>query len=343
MKSTFRAVAVPAALVFLARGPSVVAGQEARPVGSIDFFGQKGLDEGAARSALAIRKGQVVAIEERAKVRAEISDRVRQAVGHEPTDVTFVCCEHGARSVFIGLPGESSQRVTYHPAPAGASRFPPTILRLRDDLERALKDGVFRGNAEEDDSAGFALATDPAARSMQMKLREYALRNESTILDVLEHASDAEQRSFAATALGYASQSPRQIGALVRASFDPADDVRNNAVRALSTLVFGIPAVARDIPVDGFISLLRSRTWSDRNKSIGLFLGLTATRDDALLAKLRAEALDALLEMGRWSSKGHAMAARIVLARIAGFDDKQLGLALSTGDGDEILEAFAPR
>jgi len=102
--------------------------------------------------------------------------------------------------------------------------------------------------------------------------------------------------------------------------------------------------LSSEIPVRQFIPLLRSGTWSDRNKAGNLFVSLTATRDDAVLATLRAEALDSLLEMGRWRSKGHAMAARVVLARMAGFDDQRLGRALSPGGNvDEILNAFEPR
>jgi hypothetical protein len=231
----------------------------------------------------------------------------------------------------------------YNTAPTGTSTFPAAVLELRDELDKALKDAVFRGNAAEDDSAGFALASDPAARSKQMALRDYALPNDAVILDVLETSADPRQRSFAATALGYAARSPRQIAALVRASFDPEDDVRNNAVRALDVLSSATPDVGSEIPMDRFIQLLASGTWSDRNKGGNLFLLLSRSREAGLLTKLRAEALDSLFEMAGWRSKGHAAPARVILGRIAGIDEQHLNeLVFLRGTADEILSAFAP-
>ena len=80
----------------------------------------------------------------------------------------------------------------------------------------------------------------------------------------------------------------------------------------------------RDGYIVRFARLVTSGTWTDRNKAAGLLMALTRTRDAETLRKLRAEALDALVEMAKWRSLGHAMTARLVLGRIAGVDESRL-------------------
>jgi selenoprotein W-related protein len=105
---------------------------------------------------------------------------------------------------------------------------------------------------------------------------------------VLESSSNAEQRAIAAQFMGYVHSSAAQINALVRASHDPEEDVRNNATRALWVLAASSPKRAERIPADGFIEMLYSRSWTDRNKSSLLLEVLTRSRDPKLLAQLRS-------------------------------------------------------
>ena len=79
-------------------------------------------------------------------------------------------------------------------------------------------------------------------------MRDYALKNEAVIFRVLESSSDNEQRAIAAHALGYARASRRQVAGLVRASLDPDELVRNNAVRALAVLVGARTEFVRQVP-----------------------------------------------------------------------------------------------
>jgi hypothetical protein len=70
------------------------------------------------------------------------------------------------------------------------------------------------------------------------------------ILQVLASSSDARHRAIAAQTLGYGRQSNGQIDALVRASLDGDDEVRNDAVRALWVLAGAKPSLAKSIPLD---------------------------------------------------------------------------------------------
>jgi hypothetical protein len=221
-------------------------------------------------------------------------------------------------------------------------RLPGTAVRLQKTLDDALMKAIVNGQAGEDDSEGYALASDPDTRKAQLAIRDYARQNDALVLRVLRSASDGEHRAAAALLLGYGRQSDEQIDALVRASLDPHEGVRNNAVRALGVLARGEPALAQRIPSAPFIGLLRSGAWLDHNKGSLLLLdALTTRRDPQLLAQLRTTALDSLLEMGRWRNKGHAVAALAILGRIAGIDEDRLNRLLSEGKADEILGASA--
>jgi hypothetical protein len=95
--------------------------------------------------------------------------------------------------------------------------------------------------------------------------------------------------------------------------------------------------------VTPFIGLLKSGSWGDHNKASLLLTALTKSRDSKVLAELRSEALDALIEMARWRSDGHAEAARLLLGRIAGIEEDRLNKLIDAGQVDAILDALHPR
>jgi hypothetical protein len=195
----------------------------------IEFFGNKGIDTEAVRKAIPVHEGDDYAGDETKK-------KVRQAVngtlGRDPTDVQGICCnENGDRVLFIGLPGSTNKSFSYNPEPKGVARLSSEITTLHNRLCEALEAAVRKGGdaAREDDSRGYALAYDPASRSLQFKLRHYALAHESEMLSVLESSADVKQRLISADAIGYARKSTRQIAALVWAARDPDNDVREEA------------------------------------------------------------------------------------------------------------------
>jgi hypothetical protein len=140
--------------------------------------------------------------------------------------------------------------------------------------------------------------------------------------------------------LGYGRQSDRQVDALVHASLDADAGVRNNAERALWVLATGKPAIIPRISPEPFVRLLRSGAWLDHNKASLVLVALTTTRDPQLLAQLRADALDPLLEMGRWGYAGHAEAALMILGRMAGIEEAALVKLLESGQPAAILSKF---
>jgi hypothetical protein len=188
---------------------SILAGQSDNKhlVGSVDFFGYKGIAVAPIRAALPLREGDTFpGARSTDEWKRAIRESVRQVIGREPTDVGLVCCDgQGNWTIYIGLPGKTSVPLDYNPAPRGDGRLPIEVLKLDEEMEAARLANVTGNNrAKEDDSQGYTLSYDPTLRSKQLAIREYALQSEALLLRVLDSSSDARQRAVAATALGYA-------------------------------------------------------------------------------------------------------------------------------------------
>ncbi|MGP0072418.1 MAG: HEAT repeat domain-containing protein [Bryobacteraceae bacterium] len=277
-------------------------------IAEIEFFGYKGIDVEAVRKA---------------------------------RSASNICCDkQGDTFLYIGLAGQCSRTFTLNPKPTEKIQVSQELAALSQQMDEAENAAVHSGNAiEEQPSPGYRLPKDPQARKATLAIRQYALQHEDELYRVLESSSDGEQRAIAADALGFANRSERQVAALVHASRDANDDVRNNATRALGEMAMAGGAVTSQIPADAFIEMLWSGDWFDRNKASGLLMMLTASRDPKLLSRLRTEALDPLIEIARWDND-HALAARLILGRMAGISDIEL-VKLVYEDPGKILGMLA--
>jgi hypothetical protein len=328
-------------LIILLLAVVALAQENHRRIGQIDFYGYAGLDLEKVRAALPLREGD----DFRDSDFVETLDRIRAAIttviGQPPTDIALVCCDdQGGQMIYIGLPGKSMRMVPYNPPPKGPARFPVGVINLYQQTMATSSQDVRKGTSKEDESKGYALSSNPELRAKQLATREYATHHERLVLRVLASSRDAEQRIVAAHILGYARQSKEQIGALVRASYDADDTVRNNAIRALAVLAQSNSRVAVRIPAEHFVAMLNSGSWTDRNKAGFLLDELSSRRNPKLLSRLRSQALDSLIEMARWRSRGHAGTARILLGRIAGIEETSLQQRVGAGEVDQIINAL---
>jgi hypothetical protein len=66
---------------------------------------------------------------------------------------------------------------------------------------------------------------------------------------------------------------------------------------------------------------------------------MTIGRDPKLLAKIREQALEQVIEMATWTEYGHAAAARLVLGRVAGIPEEKLGEMAKEASADPIVAA----
>jgi hypothetical protein len=315
-----------------------IAQNQSFVIGEISFFGYAGLPVDQIRSSLPIHEGGSIAIQDVGKTKAELARSVQRTIGRAATDVVVVCCDdHGKMMIFVGLPGQSSRKFQYNSAPKEPIKLPQTMLDLYAQT-MALTLEALQKQPGEDRSKGYSLSAYAPLREKEMSIREFAVGNEVLIRRVLRSSAKREDRRAAAYALGYAQQSKAQVLALVSASRDPDDEVRNNAMRALGVLATSSKTLAAWIPAGHIVAMLNSGIWADRNKAGFLMNVLSASRDPRLLRALRSEALPSLVEMARWKDPGHASDARMILGRIANIEENVLA-KLATDNVEEIIRA----
>jgi hypothetical protein len=339
-----------AALLFIilcALGAPARAQEPIVRIGEIEFFGVQGFALNTIRAALPVAEGQEIRPDDAARIKTDIAASIKQIIGRAATDVEFVCCDdHGAAMIYIGLASTAAANFRYRPTPASSAQL-ETIARLTDDAVRLYEEETklnveaLQTQAAEEHAKGYALSLYPPLRARQLALREYALKHEGLLRRVLLQSTDAKQRAMAAYILGYARQSSGQITALVNASRDASEGVRNNAMRALGVLAQSSATIARSIPADTFIGMLSSGIWTDRNKASFLLSIMSANRDPRLLRQLRARALPALIEMARWRDHGHADNSRLILGRLGGIEEGELLKLVVENKTDEIIRRLS--
>ena len=312
---------------------------ESLTIGAVDFYGLSGLNVNQIRDALPLREGDQLSRSSKATAVERLAEALKRVTGREPSDIATICCDdRGRLMIYIGLRDESVRQTIYNNSPRGSALLPQAALDVQRDAEQAWLNAMKKGVTGEDDSRGYALSLDPEARTKQLALHAYVVRHSPMVRRVLASSRVVEHRRSAAEMLGYAERSPKQIAALIRASHDVDDGVRNNAIRALVVLARSSSEAAAIIPGECFVGLLNSGLWTDRNKSAELLFVLTAQRDPQLLACLRQHALTSLVEMARWSNPGHASGARLMLGRIAGIEERTLITML--GNPESIISAL---
>lgn len=318
-------------------------------IGIIDFYGLGRVSEREAREALTVKEGDKVSFDggERPAFLAASERRLSTVPGVVRAHPKLVCCEEGRAIVYVGIEEKGRAATTFRPAPTGSARLAADIVKDGENLDTAAMAAVQRGDAEEDDSKGHALFHDPAARAIQERFVGYAARDLPQLRRVLRESSDAGQRALAAQVMAYVTNKDRVVGDLAQAMSDPDEDVRNNAMRALAVFANAAPAARpkTPIPYEGFVALLNSPVWTDRNKASLALLRLSERREPRLLEQLRREALVPLVEMARWKSPGHAMPALMILGRIAGLSDEVAASASASplAEREAVIKAALDR
>lgn len=309
-------------------------------IGHIYFYGYAGMNLRMVEAHLPVRSGEIVNVNSFDSERKLIRKSVLDATGRPPTDIAAVCCDRNRHLlIYIGLGGASSRKLRQRKAPVGNDHLDKEGLQLYDRDTAALAKAVENGNAGEDDSHGYALATDPASRKIQLEMRAYAVDRAPELERVLRNSGNPHQREVSAFLLGYAERSGAQIGALMAASTDPNEGVRNNAVRALAVLLSapGIE-IPRNLNIKPLAALLWSGQWTDRNKASFALAAISKDRNPAILQQLRETAMPPLLEGARWDSD-HANAFLMILGRIARIPPSELQKEMIAGDATSIIAA----
>jgi hypothetical protein len=297
-------------------------GQTPPTIGIIDFYGLRDVSEPQVRQALQIKEGDTIpASREEAQHRLEALPNVQQA------QLTYVCCDAGKLILYVGISEKGAPALQFRPAPRGSARLPDNMVRAGAALADAVTRSVLKGDVGEDDSQGHALYHNTEARALQELFIPFAAQNLRLLRAVLRESADRQHRALAAEIIAYAPDKQAVVKDLVYGMSDPDGEVRNNSMRALGVIArFAQHAPKRRIkvPTAPFVDLLNSIEWTDRNKASSALLQLTEKLDAAPITSLRQHALQSLVEMARWKSRGHASAPFFILGRVGNFSDEAI-------------------
>jgi len=303
---------------------------------AVDLYGLRSVPEASVRAAIGVRAGDALPAS-----LEPMRARLRALPGVEDVDVSAVCCsENGRTMLYVGIRERGTPALTFRTAPVRTVPLPAEVLAVEQRFDDALMSAMKRGVSGEDHSQGYSLAQDSALRAVQLQFVRIAAQRFDTLVAVLHNSSSAAQRALAAQIIAYGANRQAVTRELLYGVGDPNDEVRNNAVRALGVLADWSNQNRQagvQIPAAPFIDFLNSVSWTDRNKGFLVLMYLTATRDAALLAQLRARALPSLIEMARWKNSGHALAPFLILARIVGVEDGEAFQAFQSGERETVI------
>lgn len=310
---------------------------QTRPVGTIDFYGQRTVSEEQIRRALQIKEGDALKANdgsEQAEKRLMALPNVRQA------DVSSICCTaDGKVMLYVGIREKGAKGLEFRRASKGAIRLTDEIVKAGDEFDAALRQAVLKGDFAEDDSQGHALVNNREARAAQEKFIPLAAKNLKLLRRVLRESADASHRALAAEIIAYAADKQSIVEDLVYGMKDSDSRVRNNSMRALGIIAGYAPDSGKriSVPFAPFVDLLNSIEWTDRNKSSLALMRLTESRDANLLAELRSRALPSLFNMARWKNKGYSTTGFIILARVGNLPEEEIIKAAVSGNWKDSM------
>ena len=322
---------------------------QAIPIQIVDLYGLQRVPADHVRAALTVKEGDIVSLagDTRPSFVNASEQRLAAVPGVIRARIHLVCCEHGGFIVYVGIEERDSATMSFRAAPTEDVRLAADIVQAGDEFSKALTLAVRQGDATEDRSQGHALNHNAAMRAVQERFIVYARRDLAQLRRVLRSSSSVPERALAAQVLGYAADKSAIVDELVYAMRDPAEEVRNNAVRALMVIAEMSPGKGTPvprIPPQPFVALLNSPVWSDRNKAALALMALSASRDPAVLAAIRQPpAVAALAEMARWKSDGHAQPAYFILGRLAGYSEDRALDFWRRGEREVVINAAVAR
>src|SRR5206468_1281749 len=170
------------------------------PIGLIEIYGLRHVDEAAIRTALGLNVGDALPGSDQ-----PLRDRLGKIPGVSEARLEGVCCDAGKMVIFVGIRETGDQDLVFRPAPQGSARLPEDIVKAGADFEGAMMAAVMRGNADEDRSKGYSLMKDPAARAIQERFPAFAIRDLLLLRTVLRESSEASHRALAARVIAYSA------------------------------------------------------------------------------------------------------------------------------------------
>ncbi len=306
------------------------------PVVAVDFYGAADVDFTRIRAAFPFQAGGSFELREESS--DDGSPDLKRLIGDNRLSVAPVFIpDLKGWVIYVDIEPPDTSPPAGNPAPAGRAKLPAKIVRLYEHaIDRYIHGGIHAGD---ETTNGYSLSKDPVMRSDELQLIKYARAHANRVYSVLVNSASTRDRIAAAWIAGYTAKGEKQLIALLHAVLDPDPTVRNNSIRVLAVLAAHDAGIARRIPTDPFIPMLRSLTWSDRNKALWLLDPVTAAREPNAIESLRRQALEPLRQMSRWTYWDHARMALLLLGRIAGIPEPRLQKLLEARDSAAIPDA----
>jgi len=295
-------------------------------IGTLDIYGNRQIPASTIMYNLPVKVGDTVS-RESFNVDS-VAAMLMQLPGVKHATVNPVCCDTaGNLMIYVGIGENDDCILQYNKAPVMNISLPTAMADAYKNCSDLLDSAVIHFQSEEDDSRGYALSAYKPAYNVQLKFVDYANRQFDVLNNVLKNAASDEQRAAAAQIIAYADNKKKIVDALLPAVNDTAEEVRNNATRALGILAGyanAHPQAGIVIPAGPFIKMINSIVWTDRNKGASVLMHLSKTTDATLLATIKRQAYYSILEMATWHDRPHAFFAFFILGHLAGMTDGEL-------------------
>ncbi len=300
----------------------------------LDFYGLRKTPEAKVRQSIGVKEGDPLP-----PSKGDAEERLDGIPGVVESHLEAVY-DKGRMILYVGIEERGAPHFDLREAPEGDMRLPEKITtEYRNFIDAAA--AASRANiTAEDLTQGHARSADPATRTIQDRFPLFATDHLAELRDVLRNSSDEDDRAIAAYIIGYAPNKADVINDLQYALRDADAGVRANATRglvAIEVLAKLDPQLNIKISPTWFIEMLNSLSWSDRNRAVMALQILTDNRDPEVLAQVRGNALQSLVEMARWKTLAHALPPFLLLGKIAGLPDDQVQSAWEKGDRESVI------
>ncbi len=311
-------------------------------IGIIDTYGNRDVSREKLAKTLSLRVGDPLP-----PSKQSLEEALVQLKGVTRAHVETVCCEAGKAIFYIGVEesGQAHLDLREYPTAEGLE-VPPEVVETHGKLIGALADAVRAKETAEDWRLGYALIQYTPAQQIQLGLPELVERNQSILRRVLRESADPDDRTLAATMLGYGPKGQGLIDDLQYALRDPEQPVRGAALRSLAPLW----QYANERPQTGlrvlsawFVEMLNSVAWQDRMNAVSLLLELSVKRDEYVMRHIRERAIPALSEMALWQHLPHALPAYILLGRAGALTEEEIQRSWSANERAEVVKKIRKR
>jgi hypothetical protein len=304
-------------------GLAAIAAAQAPRVRNVNLYGLRRVTADRALRAMKVRAGDSLP-----RSKGDLEERLSGIPGVVAARVEGVCCDGADTDLLVGIEERGAPHVAFRSEPEGDAVLPEELAAAyRDFVTTVTRAGRIRDTAD--------------TRDARQQFTSFAEAHADQIREVLRNSADVEQRTIAATVLGFGPRKQSVVEDLEYALQDPDETVRGNALgslRAYAALAVKQPGAGLRVSPTWLIELLNSIVLSDRMQASDLLITLTDGGDRAVLEQIRERALPALVEMARWGTLRYALPPFLLVGRLAGLSDQETQRRWSSGEREPVIQ-----